>query len=285
MDAVPELDERMAVEPDERDVAADGLVDEGLRRRPERLALGEPDEPLELGREVEEDRRVVGGDEVVDERDGHPPGLEPDGLLAVLVDAVVLAVLAGGPGLAVADVGAGEVLELERDVLGDVADPRPVAQPRDEPAAPAERAGVVLEGRHERDERVGEAGELVGRVVLEDAEVDEQADDRFARPVVRAAQDARLEDAQGRQRSARRPVGGRLRGAASSPRWSVRRSRSPWSPGASCAVCLVASVGRSTLARGRLAAGQGVEGRRRDPLAGDAGRSDSRPAASAARRR
>ncbi len=161
VDAVPELDERVPVEADERDVAADRLVDERLRGRPERLALGQPDEPLELGREVEEDVRVVRRDEVVDQRDRHPAGLEPDGLLAVLEDAVVLADLAGAAGLAVADVGAGEVLELERDVLGDVADPRALAQPGDEPAATAERAGVVLEGRQQRDQRVGEVRQQV----------------------------------------------------------------------------------------------------------------------------
>ena len=60
MDAVPELDERVAVEPDERDVAADRLVDERLGRRPEGLPLGEADEALHLGREVEEDRGIVG---------------------------------------------------------------------------------------------------------------------------------------------------------------------------------------------------------------------------------
>ena len=147
-------------------------------------------------REVEGDVGVVGRDEVVDERDRHPAGLEPDGLLAVLVDDVVLAVLAGRPGLAVADVGAGEVLELERDVLGDVAHPGAVAQARDEAAAAAERAGVVLERRQQRDEGVGEARDRVRRELLEDAEVDEHADDRLARPVVRAAQDARLEDAE-----------------------------------------------------------------------------------------
>ena len=92
-----------------------------------------------------------GADEVVDQADGHLAGLEADLLLAVLVDDVVLADRAGGARLAVADVGAGQDLELEGDVLGDVADPRPVAQPGDEAAAPAERAGVVLEGRQERD--------------------------------------------------------------------------------------------------------------------------------------
>ena len=132
VDAVPELDERVAVEADERDVAADRLVDEGLGGRPERLPLGEADEPLHLGAVVEGDGRVVDGDEVVDERDRHPPGFEADGLFLVLEDAVVLAVLARRPGLAVADVRAGQVLELERDVLGDVADPRPLAQPADE---------------------------------------------------------------------------------------------------------------------------------------------------------
>ena len=78
-------------------------------------------------------------------------------------------------------------------------DPRAVPQPRDEAAAPAERAGVVLEGRQQRDERVGEARDLVRRELLEHAEVDEQPDDRLAGPVVRAAQDARLEDAQRRR--------------------------------------------------------------------------------------
>ena len=77
MDAVAELHERMAVESDERDVAADGLVDQRLGRRSERLALGQPDQPLELVGEVEEERLVVGRDKVVDERDGHRPASSP----------------------------------------------------------------------------------------------------------------------------------------------------------------------------------------------------------------
>ena len=91
METVAELHERVPVEPDERDVATDGLVDERLGGRPERLALGDPDEPLELGREVEEDLRIVRCDEVIDQPDGHLAGLEPDLLFLVLVDAVVLA--------------------------------------------------------------------------------------------------------------------------------------------------------------------------------------------------
>ena len=98
VDALAELDERVAVEPDVRDVAAGGLVEDRLGRRPERLPLGEQDEPLELGHEVDRDRRVVRGDEVVDEGDGDLAGLDPDVLLAVLVDHVVAAVLAGARG-------------------------------------------------------------------------------------------------------------------------------------------------------------------------------------------
>ena len=101
--------------------------------------------------------RLVRGDEVVDERDGELAGLDADVLLAELVDDVVLAVRPGGPGLAVADVGPGEVLELEGDVLGDVADPGPLLEPGHEAAAPAERAGVVLERWHQLDQPVGEA--------------------------------------------------------------------------------------------------------------------------------
>ena len=201
VDAVAELDERMAVEPDERDVAAHRLVDQRLRRRPERPPFGERDQLLELDGEVEQVGRVGRRDEVVDEPDGHDPGADPDLLLAVLVDAVVEAGRPRGAGLAVADVGAGQVLELERDVLGDVTHPRPVAQPRHEAAPPPERARVVLERRHQLDQRVGEVRDRVRGELLEHAEVDEHPDDRLARPVVRPAQDARLDDAQGRFRA------------------------------------------------------------------------------------
>ena len=94
MDPLSELDERMAVEPDVRDVAADGLVDQGLGRGPEGGSLGQPDEALELGQQIETGagRRVH---EVVDEGHGNPAGLDPDRLLAVLVDHVIAAVGTG----------------------------------------------------------------------------------------------------------------------------------------------------------------------------------------------
>ena len=64
-------------------------------------------------------------------------------------------------------------------------------------SAPPERAGMVLERRHQLDEGVGEIRDRVGGELLEHAEVDQHSDDRLARPVVRAAQDARLDDPQG----------------------------------------------------------------------------------------
>ena len=53
VDALAELDERVPVEPDVRDVAAHRLVDEGLGGRPERAPLGQPDEPLQLRQQIE----------------------------------------------------------------------------------------------------------------------------------------------------------------------------------------------------------------------------------------
>jgi len=73
---------------------------------------------------------------------------------------------AGRAGLPVADVGAGEILELEGDVLGDMAGPGPLLEAGDEAAAPPERAGMVLERRKQGDERVAKARDPVGRELL-----------------------------------------------------------------------------------------------------------------------
>ena len=69
------------------------------------------------------------------------------------------------------------------------------------PRRPKEQAWSSRVG-DERDQRIGEARDLGRREVLEGAQIDEQADDRLPGPVVRAAQDARLEDLQGRLGSA-----------------------------------------------------------------------------------
>ena len=148
---------------------------------------------------------------MVDEGDGDLAGLDADLLLAVLIDHVVLAVRPCPARLAVANVRAREVLQLEGDVLGDVPRPRSLAKTGDEPAAAAERAGVLFEGWQQLDESVAEAGDQVRRVVLERPEVDEHPDDGLAGPVVGAAEDAGLDDPQIGPRAGVRlyPVAGR----------------------------------------------------------------------------
>ena len=53
MEALAELDKAEAVESDEGNVARQGLVDEGLRRRPEGLLFGQLDEVFKGTDEVE----------------------------------------------------------------------------------------------------------------------------------------------------------------------------------------------------------------------------------------
>ncbi len=194
VDALAQLDQAVAIEAHERDVAAGRLIEQRLRGGSEGEPLCEPDELLQLGHQVERERRVVGRNEMVDERDGQLPRLETEMLLPVLEDDVVAAVLARAARLAVADVGAGEVLELQGNVLGHVPGPGAVPQPGDEPAAAAQRAGVILERGQQLDQRLDEARDRVARELLEHAEVHDLADHRLPGPVVRAAQDARLDD-------------------------------------------------------------------------------------------
>ena len=75
VDAVAQLDERVAVQAQVRDVARGRLVEDRLGGRAEGLALGEEDQALELGDVVEGVLRVVRRDEVVDDarRRACPP--------------------------------------------------------------------------------------------------------------------------------------------------------------------------------------------------------------------
>src|SRR5918992_38138 len=162
-------------------------------RGPEGGSLGEQDQRLELGPEVEVRLRL---DEVVDEAHREPPGGPPDALLSVRVHDVVAAGLAGAARLAAAHLGAGLALQLQRDVLGHVPGPRPAAQPPLEAARAAGAAGVLPDAGEHLEQRVVEAGEPVRWELLEDAKVDDQLDRRVVAPVVGPAVDARLDDAQ-----------------------------------------------------------------------------------------
>ena len=75
-------------------------------------------------------------------RTASVPGSQADLLVDVPVDDVVLTGDAGAAGLAAAHVVAGLLLQLQRDVLGDVAEPGALLEPLEEAAAVAARAGV-----------------------------------------------------------------------------------------------------------------------------------------------
>ena len=144
--ALAELDQASLVQPDPRDVAGDRLVDDRLGRRAERGPLGLVDELLQLGGRSRSPGRL---DQVVDEPDGELAGGQADRLVGVRVDDVVAAGHALDlAGLAAAHVVAGLLLELQRDVLGDVAQPGALVQPLDETAAAAAASsGAVSRGR------------------------------------------------------------------------------------------------------------------------------------------
>ena len=216
VDTLAELDEGVLVQPDPGDVTRDGLVEDRLRGRAERGALGPDDERLELLVPVEV---RVGLDEVVDEAHGEPGGGQADVLVDVPVDDVVAALLALDlPRLAAADVVADRLLQRQRDVLGDMAEPGAFVQPLDEAAAATAGAGVLAEPGQHVEQVVGEPRQGVRRMVLERPEVDHKVDRLVVRPHVRTSVDPRLEDRQvGR--------GGRHEGSPSLDSLLTRRAR------------------------------------------------------------
>ena len=161
---------------------------------------------IRSSRSTRKSNPVLGLDQVVDEPDGELPGLEPNLLLAVVVDDVVLTRAPGAARLPSAGRRAGLALELDRDVLGDVAEPRALLQTLQQAARLAQRARLVLQPRQHLGQRAVEALDGVRRPVLERTEVDEQADrtDRTTSSSVPG-------------RPASRGSSGRARAAASSP--------------------------------------------------------------------
>ena len=119
-----------------------------------------------------------------------------DALLLVLVDDVVAAGRALAARLAEDDVRAGELLQLDRDVLEHVTEPGAVVlvEPAHEAALGPERAGVRVEARKRREQAVVEAGDLRARPRLERAEVDGETHHREVRVEAGTAVDASLEE-------------------------------------------------------------------------------------------
>jgi hypothetical protein len=194
MDALAELHEGVLVEPDPRDVARDGLVDDRLGRGAEGGALRAQDERLELAVPVE---LGVGLDEVVHQAYGELRRGQAD----LLVDVAEHHVVVPGhaldlAGLAAPDVVADHLLERQGGVLGDVAEPGALVEPLHETAAATPRAGVLPEAGQELEDVLGEGGDRVRRELLERAEVDDEVDGLLVGPDVRPAVDAGLVDRQ-----------------------------------------------------------------------------------------
>ena len=198
--ALPELDQAGAVEADEGDIAADGFLDDGAGRGPECRALGASQEVLQLCVPVE---TLLGRHQVVDQANRQCAGSQAHALVGVAVDHVVPARLAlDHPGLTAALIVSGLLLQLQRDVLGDMPEPGAFAQPVDEATSDTPRAGVIPDPGKHLQELVGEAVNGVAGVALEHPEVDDEMDGGLIGPDIAAAVDAGFDDAQlGSERS------------------------------------------------------------------------------------
>ena len=178
--AVTELNERGVVQTEPRDFALLGRADERACRRAELASLREVDELAKLGLEVERLLAVarlrpeVRGEQTVEETHREVGGRFADALFFELEDDVVVAGRPFAARFAEGDVRAGEDLQLDRDVLEDVTEPRAFAvlgQALDEAAFDPHRAGVRFQARKLLEQTADEARNLGARPLLEDAEV------------------------------------------------------------------------------------------------------------------
>ena len=183
--SVPELNQALLVEPDPGNPPLLRCPHQRHGAGPQGSPLGKPDELVPLGGKVEAGRHCTfrlqfWREERMQEGERQPAGLHAHVLLLVLVDHVVVPARPLRAGLPEGDAFAGHVLQLQRDVLKDVAHPGAFAlgQPPDEPARLPVGAAVQLEPRQRGDERVGEPRtQLARRPVLQGTEVYVELDD------------------------------------------------------------------------------------------------------------
>jgi len=124
------------------------------------------------------------------DRDRIAHALEADVFLVIRDDDPPDAGVARRDHASKSHVAAGEILQLERNVLEDVGDVGAAAESLDEAARRTERAWVGRERRHGIEQAVVEAGRVDGRYGLERTEPDVARDDRREAPVVRTAKRA-----------------------------------------------------------------------------------------------
>ena len=201
--AVAQLDQRLVVEPQPRDVALVGGVYQRGRRRAERAALREADVLVAGGGPIPTLRHRARGAELFREQrtqEAHRELAGGDAFLAlgVFIDDRVEPRLVEAARLAERDVLAGDVLQFERDVLEHMSEPGALVlvHAADEAAGFAVGTAVLGEAGQGRDQAVDEIlAEPARGPGLECAEVEFQPDDRKTRVVGRPDVDGAVEDA------------------------------------------------------------------------------------------
>ncbi|MEZ5157323.1 MAG: hypothetical protein R2687_00675 [Candidatus Nanopelagicales bacterium] len=109
--------------------------------------------------------------EVVDQSHGQFPRGDPDSLVEVAVDHVVLTRYISGAGLAPADFVASLGLQLQRHMLGHVTEPGALPQPFEEPATTSGGTGMLTHPGQDVDQPVHEPGDPGTGPLFEFAEV------------------------------------------------------------------------------------------------------------------
>ena len=115
-------------------------------------------------------------------------GLAAHGFVACADDDLVNTPGTGFAGFAKTGLHASAALQLQRDMLQDVAGPGAFFQPLQEAAALAHAAAVLHQAGQPGRQALGEAGQGVGGAVFQIADVDQRFDDRAISPNVGAAQ-------------------------------------------------------------------------------------------------
>ena len=184
--SVAELHQAVVVKPDPRDSAFLRRANQGGGARPQGTALGEADEVVERGGEIEIVEIGIVGPEFgryqrMQQLEGQLARLQADILVLVFVDHGVDAMLAGRPRLAKGDVGAGDILHLNGAVLQHVAHPGSfvLSEPAHETARLAVRAAVLVQTGQGLEQRADKPWpQPTGGPVLEWPEVNRVTDHR-----------------------------------------------------------------------------------------------------------
>ena len=190
--AVPELDQRIIIQPEPRDTTLFGGLDQRSGRGAEFLALGAQHEgsqlflPVELGIKIILDLGLkTVGQKMHQEPQRQLPRCQSDIALTVLVDHVVLRRVAGATGPAKGDLSTGDTLNFQRAMLHDMAHPGTLilAQTPDEPARLAVGTSMFVKTGQGCDQTANEFLTDPRRgPFFKHTKIDNMANDREPRP-------------------------------------------------------------------------------------------------------